>query len=121
MELGAVNCLPDGDPAMSLICHRIPSHPKADRKAAGRLGGRPPWDARGRHLALMRAVLNRCLQGGIRGAHGSDFSQPGAQGKAADGAAVNQREGDGKCTTAHVAVHKDRGDGDGGAVHQSTR
>ena len=47
VELGAVHCLPDGDHAMSPTRHRIPRHLTADRKTAGRLGGRPSWDARG--------------------------------------------------------------------------
>ena len=73
VELGAVYCLPDGDPATSPTCHRIPRNPTEDRKAAGRLGGRPPWDACGGHHAHVRIVPNHCPQGGVQCAPGSDF------------------------------------------------
>ena len=42
VELGAVNRLPDGDPAIIPTCHRYPRNPTADRKAYGCLGGQPP-------------------------------------------------------------------------------
>ena len=50
VEIGAVHRLPDSDPATSSTCHRIPSNPTTDRKAAGLLGGRPPQDDYGRHI-----------------------------------------------------------------------
>ena len=110
MELGAVHCLPYGDPTTSPTCHRIPSNPTADRKSAGCLGGRPPQDARGRHPLNVCTFTNRFPQVGVQRAQGSDFSQPGNLREAADGGTVDHGEGNGGRTSTRVAVHKDRGD-----------
>ena len=52
VELRAVHRLPDGNPATSQTCNCTPRNPTEDRKEAGRLEGRPPQDARGRHPNL---------------------------------------------------------------------
>ena len=121
MELRAIHRLPDGDPASSPACHRIPRHLTADRKAAGRLGVRKLWDACGGHPAHVRTVPNRHPQGGVRGAPVSDFSHPGALREAADGGEVDHREGDRGRTTDLGEVYTDRGEGDGGAENQASR
>ena len=119
MELRAIHCLPDSDPATSRTCHRIPRHPTEDREAAGRLGGRQIWDARGGHPAHVQTVHHFQLQGGVCGAPGTDVSQYGASGESSDGGAVDNREGDGGYPPARGEVQKDRGKGYGGAAHQS--
>ena len=57
-------------------------------------------------------------QGGVGGAPGTDVSQPVASGEAAGGNAVDIREGDREYPSAREEVHKDEGNGDGGAENQ---
>ena len=116
-----VHRLTDGDPTTIPTCHCIPINLTTDRKSAGRLRGRPPQDACGRHPAHVRTVLNLCPKGGFRGSKGLDFSHTGATREAADGGAVDQGEGDGGHTSARGAVHEDGVEVDGGAAHQTSR
>ena len=100
MELVAVHRLPDGDLETIPTYHCIPCHPTADREATGRLGGRQMWDARGGHPAHVRRVSHRRPQVVVGRTPGTDISYPGALGGAAEGGAMDNREGDGWCPTA---------------------
>ena len=116
MEIGAVHRLSEGDPATSLICHRIPGHLLAHRKETGRLGGGGSFDAGGGHVASVWGIPHRRLEGGDVRAPGTNIPQPSAPWEALDSGAVDNRMGDGRSPPTGGPVHKDGGTGDGGAL-----
>ena len=90
VELGAVHCLSDGDPATSPTCHHIPCHQMEDQEAPKHLGGRKKCHAGRGYCVHVRRVPHCRPERGDGRAPGANVPQPGAPQEAPDGGEVDQ-------------------------------